>query len=156
MENTKAREFVQKIKGLWSEQKNRELIYLEAMKKEGMGPMRKMLTQGHFSALLCQKEIRSIYDYFKCFFNDKELGDLNEIQISGDHLMQDIEGKEEILGFLKNNEGMVLQYYKALIKHLDIEAEVRQILNQHLDRISELYEILSKQGNMKLRSVTVS
>ena len=155
MENAKAREFVQKIRGLWREQKNREFIYLEAMKKDGMGPMRKMLAQGHFSALLCQKEICSIYDYFKCFFNDRELGDLNEVKVNEGHLMQEIEGKEQVVGFLRNNEGLVLQSYKSIIKHLDLEAEVRQTLNQHLDRISELYEILSKQGNIKLKSLNV-
>jgi len=156
MENAKAGEFVQKIRGLWKAQKKREIIYLEAMKKEGMGPMRKMLTQGHFSALLFQKEIRSIYDYFKCFFNDKELSDLSEIKIDNGHLLENVEGKEEIVVFLKNNEGLVLQTYKSLLKNLDREVEVRKILDGHLDRISEFYETLSKLESIKIKNLNLS
>ena len=65
MEERTKNEFVPMIRALWIEQKNRELLYLEALKKDNMGSCRRILSQGHVSALLFQKEIKWIYDYFK-------------------------------------------------------------------------------------------
>ncbi|WP_229213641.1 hypothetical protein [Dyadobacter psychrotolerans] len=104
MEKAQASEFVLKISALWSAQKRRENLYLEALRKDSMGPLRRMLTQGHISAVLFQKEIRWIYDYFKCFMTDKDLGELS-LTNSDKNLMKGIEEKEEIAGYLKKNEG---------------------------------------------------
>ena len=145
MENVKVKEFVLKISDLWNEQKKREVLYLEALKKDSMGSLRKLLSQGHFSALLFQKEIRSIYDYFKCLMTDKDLGDLS--QTFDDHIsfLQGIEEKEEVAEVLRNNENAVLNVYKTLFKQLEKDSEIRKILEGQLSRISEFYEILSKQ-----------
>ena len=151
MEDSKTREFVLNISSLWNEHKIREVLYLEALKKDSMGPLRKILTQGHFSALLFQKEIHWIYDYFKCFLTDKDLVSdkkVNLITISG---MCDLEEKEEVVGYLKKMEGRILQSYKSLSKYLDSDLEIRSVLNEHLDRISEFYEILSKQEKVKIK-----
>jgi hypothetical protein len=37
MEESKGNEFIQMIRALWNEQKKREILYLEALKKDGMG-----------------------------------------------------------------------------------------------------------------------
>ena len=156
MENVKTREFVLKISALWNAQKRREGLYLEALKKDSMGSLRKMLTQGHFSALLFQKEIRWIYDYFKCLLTDKELEDLNQKGFANKELMQDMEDKEQIAGFLKKSEGNILQSYKSLMSNLEGDSETRKVLDDHLDRISEFYEILSKQEGSSLTTLSYS
>jgi hypothetical protein len=153
MEDSKTREFILNISSLWNEQKIREVLYLEALKKDSMGPLRKILTQGHFSALLFQKEIHWIYDYFKCFLTDKDLvtdKKINLITISG---LYNLEEKEEVVGYLKKTEGRILQSYKSLSRYLDSDLEIRSVLNEHLDRISEFYEILSKQEKVKIKEL---
>lgn len=145
MEDSKLNEFVLKISALWSEQKRREVLYLEALKKDSMGPFRKMLTQGHFSALLFQKEIHWIYDYFKCFLNDKDL--VNSVEVNSDTVlaMYNVENKEEVTDVLKKTEGRILQSYRSLYKYIEREPETKRVVDEHLERISEFYEILSRQ-----------
>jgi len=144
VEDSKLNEFVLKISALWNEQKRREVLYLEALKKDSMGPLRKMLTQGHFSALLFQKEIHWIYDYFKCFLTDKEL--VNSAEANSDTVAQlhAIEEKEQVAGFLKTTEEKIIKSYKSLYKYIEREPEARRVVDEHLERISEFYEILSR------------
>jgi hypothetical protein len=144
MEDSKLHEFVLKISALWNEQKIREVLYLEALKKDSMGPLRKMLTQGHFSALIFQKEIHGIYDYFKCFLTDKDLVSNSEVNLNTMAGLYNLEEKEDIADFLKKTEGRILQSYKSLYKYLDRDLEIKRVVDQHLDRISEFYEILSR------------
>ena len=127
------------------EQKTRELLYLEALKKDSMGPCRRILSQGHVSALLFQKEIRWIYDYFKCFLTDKELGDTNHIASrAAMQMLEDVEEKEQIATCLKKIEAATLQLYKMLRTYVDKDSEARIMLDEHLVRISEFYDALCK------------
>lgn len=155
MEKAQTREFVLKISALWNAQKRRESLYLEALKKDSMGSLRRILSQGHFSAVLFQKEICWIYDYFKCFMNDKELGDIS-VTSSDKNLLRDIEEKEEVASVLKKNEGKVLQAYRSLVSNLEGDSETRRVLREHLDRISEFYEILSKQESDNITSLQLN
>ena len=155
MEKAQTSEFVLKISALWNAQKRRENLYLEALKKDSMGSLRRILSQGHFSAVLFQKEICWIYDYFKCFMNDKELGDMTVIS-SDKNLLKGIEEKEEVASVLKKNEGKVLQAYRSLVSNLEGDSETRRVLREHLDRISEFYEILSKQENDNIKSLQLN
>lgn len=145
MEDSRKSDFVQAIRALWMEQKTRELLYLEALKKDSMGPCRRILSQGHVSALLFQKEIRWIYDYFKCFLTDKELGDTNHIASrAAMQMLEDVEEKEQIATCLKKIEAATLQLYKMLRTYVDKDSEARLMLDEHLVRISEFYEALCK------------
>ena len=145
MEESRKNDFVQAIRALWMEQKTRELLYLEALKKDSMGPCRRILSQGHVSALLFQKEIRWIYDYFKCFLTDKELGDTNHIASrAAMQMLEDVEEKEQIATCLKKIEAATLQLYKMLRTYVDKDSEARLMLDEHLVRISEFYEALCK------------
>ena len=154
VEDSKLNEFVLKISALWSEQKKREVLYLEALKKDCMGPLRKMLTQGHFSALLFQKEIHWIYDYFKCFLNDKDL--VNSVEVNSDTVlaMYNMENKEEVANVLKKTEGRILQSYRSLYKYIEREPETKRVVDEHLERISEFYEILSRQDLIQRKELS--
>ena len=155
MEKAQTSEFVLKISALWNAQKRRENLYLEALKKDSMGSLRRILSQGHFSAVLFQKEICWIYDYFKCFMNDKELRDMT-VTSSDKNLLKGIEEKKEVASVLKKNEGKVLQAYRSLVSNLEGDSETRRVLREHLDRISEFYEILSKQENDNIKSLQLN
>ncbi|MCF2444869.1 hypothetical protein L0657_12955 [Dyadobacter sp. CY345] len=156
MEDSKLNEFVLRISALWNEQKRREVLYLEALKKDSMGPLRKMLTQGHFSALLCQKEILWMYDYFKCFLTDKDL--INSPEVKSDNLavLHNLEEKEEVAGVLKNAEEKILQSYRSLYKFMELDSETKRVIDEHLERISEFYEILSKMELVKKNGLVKS
>ncbi|WAC09392.1 hypothetical protein [Dyadobacter pollutisoli] len=159
MEEERGSEIVQMIGALWNEQKNRELLYLEALKKDSMSPFRRLLSQGHVSAVLFQKEIRSIYDYFKCFLTDRELGEVNQISSKLSlHNLQNLNEKEEVAGCLKKIEAATLQLYQTLRIYLEKDSETLGILDEHLVRISEFYESLCKleRGNKKSISYTVA
>jgi len=154
MEDSKKDDFVQMIRALWNEQKSRELLYLEALKKDSMGPCRRILSQGHVSALLFQKEIKWIYDYFKCFLTDKELGDVNHITArTALKMLEDVEEKEQIASCLKRIEAGTLKLYKRLRTLVDRDSEARMMLDEHLIRISEFYEALSKLEGSNMKSV---
>lgn len=159
MEDAKANEFVLMIRALWNEQKNRELLYLEALKKDSMGSFRRVLSQGHVSALLFQKEIRWIYDYFKCFLNDRELGDASGM-VSKNVLstIETAHEKEAVAECLKKTESATLQLYKSLRTYLEKDSEARNMLEEHFVRISEFYEALSKleRGSLKTINYTAA
>jgi hypothetical protein len=145
MEESIGNEFIQMIRALWNEQKKREVLYLEALKKDGMGPFRRVLSQGHVSAVLFQKEIRAVYDYFKCFLNDKELADQNQIISHASlQLLENANGTEEVASCLKKIEAATLQLYKSLRHYLDREPEAQRLMDEHLTRTSEFYEMLCK------------
>ena len=138
MEESKGNEFILMIRALWNEQK-------KALKKDGMGPFRRVLSQGHVSAVLFQKEIRAVYDYFKCFLNDKELADQNQIASHASlQLLENANGKEEVASCLKKIEAATLQLYKSLRHYLDREPEAQRLMDEHLTRTSEFYEMLCK------------
>lgn len=141
-------EFVLKISSLWREQKRREFLYLEALKKDKMGTLRRMLSQGHFSALLFQKEIQSLYDYFKCFLTDRDLQEAIPAPYVTESGLDGLEEKEQVAGYLKCVESKILLSYKALHKHLDRDSDTRRIIDGHLQRISEFCEFLAKQETM--------
>ena len=155
-EDLKLSEFVLKISALWKEQKNREVLYLEALRKDSMSPLRKMLTQGHFSALIFQKEIQWIYDYFKCMLNDKDLVSAAETDLDSISVMKNLEDREDVAGVLKKVEGRILQSYRSLYKYIDRDSETRTVIDQHLERISEFYEILSRQEIVRNSELTHS
>nr|WP_295921336.1 hypothetical protein [uncultured Dyadobacter sp.] len=145
MEASNGNEFIQLIRSLWNEQKTREILYLEALKKDGMGPFRRLLSQGHVSAVLFQKEIRAIYDYFKCFLNDHELAEYNHISAHASLLLlENAREKEEVASCLKKIEAAVIQLYKGVRSYLEREPEARRLVDEHLSRTSEFYDMLCK------------
>ncbi|WP_149239785.1 hypothetical protein [Dyadobacter sp. 32] len=149
-------ELVLKISSLWHEQKRREILYLLALQKDKMGSLRKMLTQGHFSAILFQKEIKTVYDYFKCLLNDKELDDRLVINELRENSLRGMEEKEQVMGYLSKMESGMLNSYRSLHTYLDRDSETRRMIDAHLIRITEFYEILSSQeavNNDRLRAV---
>jgi len=159
MENVKGKELILMIKALWNEQKNRELLYLEALRKDVNGSFRRVLSQGHVSAVLFQREICWIYDYFKCFLNDKELNEANSgISRSEAKMLENVEQQEDIARYLKRHEAATLQLYNSLRGYMDKDSEARKVLDEHLVRISEFYETLRKLeiGSRKMISYTVA
>jgi hypothetical protein len=147
MKDAGASELVMKIGALWRENKRREFLYLQALRKDSMGSLRQMLAKGHFSAVLFQKEINWIYDYFKCLLTDKDLDESMPDKYFQEGSFDDVQGKEQVASYLKNTEGEILLSYKALDKYVDRYADIKRIVDEHAHRITRFYELLSKQEN---------
>ncbi len=148
----KEAEFVQKISALWQEQKRREFLYLLALKKDKMGALRKMLSQGHFSALLFQREIRSVYDYFKCFMTDNDLENTFSADMAESSL-HNMEDKDQVVGYLKRMESKILNSYKSLHSYVERDTETKRIIDEHLRRISEFYDVLSTHETVMSKEI---
>ncbi|WP_327487088.1 hypothetical protein [Telluribacter sp.] len=129
---------------LWNEHKKRETLYIEAMKKDDLGTLRRTCNQGHISALLFQKEIQWIYDYFKCMLNDSDLRD-SSVKKSNPISLDKFNDRILIARLLKDTEYSTLHCYQKLLKYLDKDSEESYILQEHIARISDLYEVLAKE-----------
>jgi hypothetical protein len=145
MKDVAASDLVMKIGALWQQHKRREFLYLQALRKDRMGNLRQMLSKGHFSAVLFQRELNWIYDYFKCLLTDKDLGDSMPDNYFAERSFEEVQGREQVAGYLKNTESQILQSYKALDKYVDRYVEIKRIVDEHANRITSFYEVLSKQ-----------
>lgn len=148
-ENHDSTELVSLINSVWREQKRREVLYLQALKKDKIGPLRRILTQGHFSAVLFQREIHALYDYFKCFLNDRELSAEDNLEFLGDDILNGADEQHQISGELRQTENRVILLYRRLYKYIDRESDARSMLDDHLKRISEFYDFFSRQEGVK-------
>jgi hypothetical protein len=147
MEKAHLKEFVQGTAMLWNEHKKREALYIEAMKKDDLGTLRRVCNQGHISALLFQKEIQWIYDYFKCMLNDT---DLRETFIKADTVSLDwVEDRSQLALSLKDTEKKTIRYYHKVLKYLDKDSEEASIMHEHLSRISDLHDVLTKETSTR-------
>jgi hypothetical protein len=159
MDTTEMREFVQGIALLWKENKRRELLYIHVMKRDHLGNLRRLCNQGHISALLFQKEIQWIYDYFKCSLNDCDLRDgfvaaptEYEQETTLDHLSD----TSTIVRLIKEAELTTIRGYQSVIRFVDREGEVHSILRDHLDRITHLCSEFGRETNPHFKRVSAS
>ena len=139
MDTTEMKEFVQGIALLWEENKRRELLYIRVMKNDHLGNFRRLCNQGHITALLFQKEIQWIYDYFKCNLSDSDLrAAFEEVPSTQEFALDDMEDNSTLLRLIKEVELTTIRGYQSAIKFVDQEGEVYDILRDHLDRITHL------------------
>ena len=133
------KEFVQGIVLLWEENKRRELLYIRMMKSDQLGNFRRLCNQGHITALLFQKEIQWIYDYFKCNLNDSDLQTAFESSAPIQETVLDgMEDNSTLVCLAKEVELTTIRGYQSVIRFIDHEGEVYDILRDHLDRITHL------------------
>ena len=157
MEKIEKREFVQSIALLWEENKRRELLYIRVMKNDHLGNFRRLCNQGHITALLFQKEIQWIYDYFKCNLSDSDLRvafeDTPHIQSA------EFDGTEDnstLVRLIKEVELTTIRGYQSVIRFINPEGEVYDILRDHLDRITQLCGEFGREGSLSVRPRTFS
>lgn len=149
MNTTEMKEFVQGIALLWEENKRRELLYIRVMKSDQLGSFRRLCNQGHITALLFQRDIQWIYDYFKCNLNDSDLQISFEDTPSVQHTALDgMENNSTLLRLIKEVELTTIRGYQAVIRFIDQEGEVYDILRDHLDRITQLCGEFVREGEV--------
>jgi hypothetical protein len=155
MDTTEMKEFVQGIALLWEENKRRELLYIRLMKSDQLGSFRRLCNQGHITALLFQKEIQWIYDYFKCNLNDSDLQTAFEsatsIQETG---LDGMEDNGTLVRLAKEVELTTIRGYQSVIRFIDQEGEVYDILRDHLDRITHLCGEFGRETSHFKRSLS--
>ncbi len=150
------KEFVQGIVLLWEENKRRELLYIRVMKSDQLGNVRRLCNQGHITALLFQKEIQWIYDYFKCNLNDSDLRVAFEDAPAQETLLDGMEDNSTLLRLIKEVELTTIHGYQSVIRFIDQEGEVYDILRDHLDRITHLCGEFGREGNLYVKPRTFS
>ncbi|PWJ58365.1 hypothetical protein CLV98_104224 [Dyadobacter jejuensis] len=149
-------ELARSIRLLWDQQCIRESLYLKALRKDRIGALRRVLSQGYFSAMLFKRELKTIYDYAKCFMSDtdldlvcKEQGDQAQIII-----LTDLEEERHIAGFFRGLEESVLESYQGLFHHFDWDTHTRQLLLEHKDRIRDFINTMAHcESPIQMRSV---
>ena len=150
METAEMKEFVKGIALLWKENKRRELLYINVMKRDHLGNLRRLCNQGHISALLFQKEIQWIYDYFKCNLNDCDLKEGFEVTTDDYAPGMSLDSLSDtglVLHYIKEAELTTIRGYQAMIRFVDRDGEVHNILRDHLDRITHLCSELGRESS---------
>ena len=157
MEKIEKREFVQSIAMLWKENKRRELLYIRVMKNDHLGHFRRLCNQGHITALLFQKEIQWIYDYFKCNLSDSDLRVAFEHTPHGQSTEFDgTEDNSTLVRLIKEVELTTIRGYQSVIRFVNPEGEVYDILRDHLDRITQLCGEFGREVNLYPKTRTYS
>ncbi len=153
------KEFVEGIALLWKANKRRELLYIHVMKRDHLGKMRRLCNQGHISALLFQKEIQWIYDYFKCNLNDCDLREefeaapVDHAQVTTLDTLRDT---RMVVRLIKEAELTTIRGYQSVIRFVDREGEVHNILREHLDRITHLCSELGRENTHHFKGIPLS
>ena len=145
MDKLTLEKFVKSTAVLWNQHKKREALYVEVMKNEDLGALRKVCNQGHFSALLFQKEIQWIYDYFKCSLTDTDLENHFRKTIAEEEVSGKIRHKRVLTYLLREAEFSTIECYRKVLKYVDGDSETFRIMNEHLERIGALYKSWKKE-----------
>jgi len=145
METSNLKDFVKNMALLWREHKKREKLYIKVMSKDNLGNLRKLCNQGHISALLFQKEIQWIYDYFKCTLNDCDLNDYITLDNRSESTLDQVEDVGVLIRVLKETEWSTIRLYQTALNKVDGDSEVFTILRDHMDRMSEFCDKFSTE-----------
>ncbi|WP_025762124.1 hypothetical protein [Dyadobacter tibetensis] len=139
-------EMISKIRLLWNQQCLRETLYLNALKMDRICHLRKSLTQGHFSSLLFQRELKSVYDYLKCLLTDDGLAipSYSTEQHNGIFHLREMEGRQmEVAGFFKKTEATLLNSYQTVSQYLEWDQSILDMLDDHQVSIKGFYESMA-------------
>jgi hypothetical protein len=136
------KELVNNLAALWKKHKEREVLYLAAMKIEDLGTLRKVCSQGYSISLLFQREIRNIYDTFRCSFDDVDL-----CKHCTKHLKPMLEALDttcsatSVLAFQENE---TLKQYTVALSYLDETSDEGKMMLEHISLLKELNTQLHK------------
>lgn len=136
-------ELVRCLATLWKKHKERELLYLTAMKIADIGNLRKTFSQGYMIALLFQKEINAMYDSLRCSLDDASL-----CKSCTKHLTQQIHRistNQDVSLILSQLESETLTCYEEAYRHIEIYLEEAQLINEHISRLQELRAVLLQE-----------
>lgn len=150
MDKLTLEKFVKSTALLWNQHKKREALYIEVMRSEDLGALRKVCNQGHFSALLFQKEIQWIYDYFKCSLSDYDLQDHFKETVQIEDKPLKVRHKRVLTHLLQEAEFSTIECYRKVLKYVDSDSETSRIMREHLDRIADLYKSWKKEVGVSI------
>ena len=110
------------------------------MKIEDLGKLRKICSQGYSMSLLFQREIRTIYDTFRCSFDDIEL-----CKHCTKHLKPTIENLDTayaVTSILAGQEVDTLKCYSLALSFLDESSEEGRVMLEHIALLTEVNAVL--------------
>lgn len=137
------KELVRCLATLWKKHKERELLYLTAMKIADIGNLRKTFSQGYLISLLFQKEINAIYDSFRCNMDDSPLCTSCTSHLA--EQIQRINMNQDVVLLLSQLESETLSGYEETYLHIEIYPEETQLIKEHISRLHELRAALLQE-----------
>lgn len=142
------KELVKSLAALWKKHKEREILYLTAMRIEDLGKLRKVCSQGYSMSLLFQREIRTIYDTFRCSFDDIEL-----CKHCTKHLKPTIENLGNAFSaasILASQETETLRCYEEALSFLDETSEEGRVMLEHISLLTDVNALLQKSNKQSV------
>jgi hypothetical protein len=134
------KELVKSLAALWKKHKEREILYLTAMKIENLGKLRKICSQGYSMSLLFQREIRTIYDTLRCSFDDIDL-----CKHCTKHLKSTIANLNTAYAatsVLAERESETLKCYSLSLSFLDESSEEGRVMLEHIALLTDVNSVL--------------
>ena len=95
--------------------------------------------------MLFKKEIKRVYESFKCNFSD---GDLNSITRSEDEWNSKRACQATVLGLLTEEQGRLIGFYETVISRLWEEGELCALCRDHLVQLKEMNKMLITENNL--------
>ena len=132
------------IAKLWNIHQQRENLYKQTMTLDNLGPLRKLCSQGYMISLLFKKEINWIYDQIKCTLSESDISKKISSQSTGSLLVSS-ENESIMTNQLIEHEEKTITMYRLLLNDRDITFEAKEILTEHVDKLTDLYHILKKE-----------
>lgn len=136
------KELVSYLATLWKKHKEREALYLAAMKIDNLGKLRKLCSQGYSISLLFQREIKAIYNSFRCNFDDLEL--CNHCTEHLNETIKKLDNGLVLSSILVEYEMETLRNYEITLSYLDETNEEGRTIVEHISLLSEVANLLQK------------
>ena len=130
---------------IWRSHHRQEALCKSLMSMDISCRLRKLCSKGHMSSMLFKKEIKRVYESFKCNFSD---GDLNSITRSEDEWNSKRACQATVLGLLTEEQGRLIGFYETVISRLWEEGELCALCRDHLVQVKEMNKMLITENNL--------
>jgi hypothetical protein len=138
MENV--REIIKNVARIWRMHKKREALFKAAMLQADQR-MRRICTTGYMNALLFQKDIETVYNSYKYYLEDGQLGSIvrseHDIVFNHKHL--------PLATILKEHQQQTICCYQELLPQLEANLDEMELVKSHIDKLSEMNVLLDLQ-----------
>ena len=130
---------------IWRSHHRQEALCKSLMSMDISCRLRKLCSKGHMSSMLFKKEIKRVYELFKCNFSD---GDLNSITRSEDEWNSEKACQASVLGLLIGEQHRLIVFYEKFVALLWEDGELFALCKDHLGQLRELNKMLITENNL--------
>ena len=135
---------------IWRSYHRQEALCKSLMRMDISYRLRKLCSRGHMSAMLFKKEIRGVYESFKCNFSD---GDLNSITRYADEWNSETACQATLLSLLIEEQDHLIGFYEKAMAGLWEYNELSSLCRDHLGQLRDLNKMLIAENNLVQRTM---